>query len=163
MLTGHAPRLTHKLSSVQPDTLLKHSGVFALVELQLPPTMATTSCAGFGVRPSSSRRPCRPPRQRHIGITAAFSSSDDEESAKALEDRIAAGEFTDKGSTKERLTRPLRRALAADPLGPGAWRGAAAAAGTKRRAAAQMHAACPLQLSWQSFKQEGVRWMPWSH
>ena len=41
--------------------------------------------------------------------------------AGSLEDRIAAGEFTDAGSTKERLTRPLRRILAKDPIGPGAW------------------------------------------
>lgn len=40
--------------------------------------------------------------------------------AGSLEDRIAAGEFTDAGSTKERLTRPLRRVLAKDPIGPGA-------------------------------------------
>lgn len=38
----------------------------------------------------------------------------------SLEERIAAGEFTDAGSTKERLTRPLRRILAKDPIGPGA-------------------------------------------
>lgn len=37
----------------------------------------------------------------------------------SLEDRIASGEFTDAGSTKERMTRPLRRILAKDPVGPG--------------------------------------------
>jgi hypothetical protein len=39
--------------------------------------------------------------------------------ARSLDERIASGEFDDSGSTKERLTRPLRRALAKDPLGPG--------------------------------------------
>jgi hypothetical protein len=38
--------------------------------------------------------------------------------------RIASGEFTDAGSTKERLTRPLRNMLAKDRIGPGE-RGAA--------------------------------------
>jgi len=38
---------------------------------------------------------------------------------QSLEDRIAAGEFSDVGSTKERLTRPLRRLLAQDPVGIG--------------------------------------------
>jgi hypothetical protein len=36
-----------------------------------------------------------------------------------LDSRIASGEFTDSGSTKEQLTRPLRKALAQDPLGIG--------------------------------------------
>lgn len=36
-----------------------------------------------------------------------------------LDDRIASGEFDDSGSTKEKLTRPLRKILAKDPLGPG--------------------------------------------
>ncbi|KAL6779702.1 CYP97A5 [Auxenochlorella protothecoides x Auxenochlorella symbiontica] len=36
-----------------------------------------------------------------------------------LDSRIASGEFSDTGSTKERLTRPLRKALAKDPIGPG--------------------------------------------
>lgn len=41
------------------------------------------------------------------------------EAGQSLEDRIAAGEFSDVGSTKERLTRPIRRALAQDPIGIG--------------------------------------------
>lgn len=49
--------------------------------------------------------------------------SDVRKKITSLEDRIASGEFTDAGSTKERLTRPLRRLLAKDPLGPGARRG----------------------------------------
>lgn len=36
-----------------------------------------------------------------------------------LEERIASGEFDDSGSTKEKLTRPVRKILAKDPLGPG--------------------------------------------
>ncbi len=41
------------------------------------------------------------------------------EPATDLESRIASGEFTDSGSTKEKLTRPLRKALAQDPTGLG--------------------------------------------
>lgn len=37
----------------------------------------------------------------------------------SLDDRIASGEFDDSGSTKEKITRPLRKALAKDPLGVG--------------------------------------------
>lgn len=33
-----------------------------------------------------------------------------------LDARIESGEFTDEGSTKEKLTRPLRQALAKDPV-----------------------------------------------
>ena len=37
----------------------------------------------------------------------------------SLEDRISSGEFSDQGSTKEKLLRPVRQALAKDPFGPG--------------------------------------------
>jgi hypothetical protein len=39
-----------------------------------------------------------------------------------LASRIESGEFTDSGSTKEKLTRPVRRALANDPTGLGKQR-----------------------------------------
>ncbi len=38
----------------------------------------------------------------------------------SLDERIASGEFDDSGSTKEKMTRPLRKMLAKDPLGIGA-------------------------------------------
>ncbi|KAI3429441.1 hypothetical protein D9Q98_005535 [Chlorella vulgaris] len=59
----------------------------------------------------------------------------------SLEERIASGEFTDAGSTKERLTRPLRRVLARDPVGPGralAWRLAKIGQRWQRNAASRM-------------------------
>lgn len=40
-----------------------------------------------------------------------------------LDARIESGEFGDVGSTKEQLTRPIRKALANDPLGIGALHG----------------------------------------
>ncbi len=43
-----------------------------------------------------------------------------DKSGGSLDSRILSGEFTDEGSTKEKLTRPLRKALAKDPVGPGA-------------------------------------------
>jgi hypothetical protein len=36
-----------------------------------------------------------------------------------LDERISSGEFTDYGSTKEKLTRPVRKVLAQDPVGIG--------------------------------------------
>ena len=69
-------------------------------------------------------------RQERFTARAA-SGSDGEDSEKSpflkpravpendLAERIASGEFTDVGSTKERLTRPFRKALAKDPLGLG--------------------------------------------
>jgi beta-ring hydroxylase len=36
-----------------------------------------------------------------------------------LDSRIASGEFSDAGSTKEKVTRPVRKALAQDPTGVG--------------------------------------------
>lgn len=37
----------------------------------------------------------------------------------SLDERIASGEFDDSGSTKEKMTRPIRKALAKEPLGIG--------------------------------------------
>lgn len=37
----------------------------------------------------------------------------------SLDERISSGEFTDSGSTKERASRPVRKFLAKDPVGPG--------------------------------------------
>jgi len=76
-------------------------------------------------RPSRiAREPCVAPR--------ATSPSDDNgdniqpanrsipnNSQSDLDDRIMSGEFTDSGSTKEKITRPIRKMLAKDPLGPG--------------------------------------------
>lgn len=45
----------------------------------------------------------------------------DKEFGNSLEDRIASGEFSDNGSTKEKLTRPIRKILAQDPIGAGKW------------------------------------------
>lgn len=49
-------------------------------------------------------------RQELVGALAADSS---------LDERISSGEFTDSGSTKERASRPVRKFLALDPVGPG--------------------------------------------
>lgn len=40
-------------------------------------------------------------------------------SGSNLDARISSGEFTDAGSTKEKLSRPVRQILAKDKLGPG--------------------------------------------
>lgn len=45
----------------------------------------------------------------------ALASGEEEDINK----RILSGEFTDSGSTKEKLTRPIRKALAQDPVGIG--------------------------------------------
>ena len=44
---------------------------------------------------------------------------DGERSMSELDARIKAGVYSDVGSTKDRLSRPLRRVLAKDPIGPG--------------------------------------------
>jgi hypothetical protein len=71
---------------------------------------------GFPAAPS--------PRRRLAGATSADSS---------LDDRISSGEFTDAGSTKERLSRPVRKFFASDPYGPGEnWEGGRASDEKKR-------------------------------
>ena len=45
-------------------------------------------------------------------------SSEDENSG--LENRISSGNYSVKGSFREKLTRPVRKTLANDPIGPGA-------------------------------------------
>ncbi|CAK0785609.1 hypothetical protein CVIRNUC_008820 [Coccomyxa viridis] len=109
-------------------------------------------------------RPCRQDRQqrRQRGLPVCASSSNGNGSGpsysrngnlsngnksgssvsnKSLDERILSGEFTDQGSTKERITRPIRKALAKDPVGPGrniALRLAKAGKGWKAAAAVRM-------------------------
>ncbi len=59
-------------------------------------------------------------RQKSVVVRAAGEEPKKEAAeSSALDDRIAAGEFSDVGSTKERMTRPLRKVLAQDPVGIG--------------------------------------------
>ncbi|KAF8056787.1 CYP97A3 [Scenedesmus sp. PABB004] len=69
-----------------------------------------------------------PPRRGRARIAPCAAPRDDERPADAEEDaaaadelsaRILSGEFTDAGSTKEKLTRPVRKFLAQDPVGVG--------------------------------------------
>jgi hypothetical protein len=50
-------------------------------------------------------------------VVSAKGNRDAEEAS--LDERIASGEFDDSGSTKEKMTRPLRKLLAKEPLGIG--------------------------------------------
>lgn len=59
-------------------------------------------------------------------VTAAAGDTDkrsvpDSSNEDELQKRILSGEFTDSGSTKEKLTRPVRKILAQDPVGVGEW------------------------------------------
>ncbi len=89
---------------------------------------STSSFTGSQLpRWAPSRRAQAGGRRQQLQVSAQ--SSDEKKLLKkggSLDERIASGEFTDAGSTKERLTRPLRRALAKDPVGPGAPLGLAA-------------------------------------
>ncbi|KIY93092.1 hypothetical protein MNEG_14870 [Monoraphidium neglectum] len=88
--------------------------------------MQTHSTTLRGARPQGARaaapRPVRAPIvARRVVVTHAngdgsVQSSIDE---STLDDRIASGEFSDVGSTKERITRPVRKLLAQDPVGIG--------------------------------------------
>ena len=55
-----------------------------------------------------------------VKLVGTYDSSDGEEEMSDLDMRIMRGEYSDEGSTKDRLTRPLRKALVKNPLGPGA-------------------------------------------
>ncbi len=55
-----------------------------------------------------------------VKLVGTYDGGDgDEESMSELDARIKAGVYSDVGSTKDRLSRPLRRVLAKDPIGPG--------------------------------------------
>eukprot|EP00882_Tetradesmus_deserticola_P010948 GHRQ01011581.1.p1 GENE.GHRQ01011581.1~~GHRQ01011581.1.p1 ORF type:complete len:120 (+),score=16.80 GHRQ01011581.1:879-1238(+) len=62
-------------------------------------------------------------RPRNYVVTAAGNGSvdieEDQKKGDDLSERILSGEFTDSGSTKEKLTRPVRKLLAQDPVGVG--------------------------------------------
>ena len=76
----------------------------------------------FGIRHELIAQP-RPHIARSRGPVVASADGSGSDKGKKygdnLDDRIASGEFDDSGSTKEKLTRPLRKMLAKDPLGPG--------------------------------------------
>ena len=64
-------------------------------------------------------------RSRQLMVPAAVPDDDSKQPKQAgpgeedINSRILSGEFTDSGSTKEKLTRPIRKALAQDPVGIG--------------------------------------------
>jgi hypothetical protein len=61
--------------------------------------------------------------RQHLAIAAIpdddSTKQQQPESAEDINSRILSGEFTDSGSTKEKMTRPIRKALAQDPIGIG--------------------------------------------
>ena len=77
----------------------------------------------FGIRHeliAQSRPHIARSRGDPLVVSAAGDGSDKgKKYGENLDDRIASGEFDDSGSTKEKMTRPLRKMLAKDPLGPG--------------------------------------------
>ncbi len=88
--------------------------------------------ASFRVRAETSadRKSEQSPPQAHIngkgnGVSngkALISSNNGvvlDRKGGSLEDRILSGEFSNQGSTKEKALRPVRQALAKDPVGPG--------------------------------------------
>ena len=96
--------------------------------LRLPALPRSTRC---GKRRSAQTAAARsngiPPGQAsQNGASISGRSSNDsafeamDKNGGSLDTRIMSGEFTDDGSTKERLTRPIRKVLAKDRGGPGA-------------------------------------------
>ncbi len=78
----------------------------------------------FALRPIAAPRRAKPfcshKRQKiDLARNALNGSSPDSSSANKLEERILSGEFTEEGSKREKLTRPIRKLLAKDSLGPG--------------------------------------------
>lgn len=65
----------------------------------------------------------QPIRSRQHVVAAAVPEDDStkaqQQDGDDINSRILSGEFTDSGSTKEKLTRPIRKALAQDPVGIG--------------------------------------------
>ena len=55
-----------------------------------------------------------------VGTYDGGDASDGESGLSELDARILSGAYSDVGSTKDRLSRPLRRVLVKDHIGPGA-------------------------------------------
>lgn len=75
-------------------------------------------------RPAAAVRTSSPRTQRAVAAAAKPQTSN-ESGAKSgdgaqLSDRIAGGNYSVKGSFRARVTKPVRKALARDTLGPGA-------------------------------------------
>ena len=72
------------------------------------------------LRPYRAAAPLQQRAQRNVRLQpGSVRCGAGDESDSDLDSRISSGEFTDAGSTKERLTRPIRKLLAKDPVGPG--------------------------------------------
>ncbi len=94
--------------------------------------MAASTGAHCGGRMAGSRRAVVVPlaRRRPACVVRASSGDshktrnsqgDSDANVSSLDERILSGEFTDSGSTKEKITRPLRKLLAKDPVGLGEY------------------------------------------
>ena len=63
------------------------------------------------------------PRPKPVKLVGDYEPAsiplEDVGASQSLDERISSGEFTDVGSTKDRLIRPIRELLARDPFGPG--------------------------------------------
>ena len=73
------------------------------------------------VGPLAPMRLVPPSQARQVGTAATGNNGNNGKSKNemSLDERIASGEFDDSGSTKEKITRPLRKALAKEPFGVG--------------------------------------------
>ena len=126
-------RLSNTLSS--SDSRLRDQSVLSRVLTMVTPRLAGTQlqthqpveAAPLLTRPctasrrapafkSQKRRKLNQIRHANNGSSPEASTSYD---SGDLGERILSGEFTEEGSTREKLTRPIRKALAKDPIGPG--------------------------------------------
>ena len=71
---------------------------------------------------TSAQGRARPAARGAAGASrqAAARASKGESSDSDLSSRIASGQYSVKGSKKERIVRPARKLLSKDPVGPGA-------------------------------------------
>jgi hypothetical protein len=89
----------------------------ALQRIPHSPHAASLSAGDHGTHSGQDEGAKRRPKL--VGEYVAKEQVQDNARQGTLDDRILSGEFTDAGSTKDKITRPFRKALAQDPLGPG--------------------------------------------
>lgn len=79
----------------------------------------STRTRSIALAPCSARQLSIPRKQFIASVGNGSVDNEDQKKADDLSERILSGEFTDSGSTKEKLTRPVRKLLAQDPVGIG--------------------------------------------
>ena len=114
--------LRHQPFTARPQERRQHALCRSAGNGSSPPTDGNGASSGAGASSEELAAILGGPEiiSQAVKLVGTYDSSDGEEEMSELDMRIMRGEYSDEGSTKDRLTRPLRKVLAKNPVPPGA-------------------------------------------